>query len=79
MFDEGNRTSVDAIQVLRDAADQAVARSERWPIILSPQGVLTEWPSVESNELQAADIAAGYARRLYEGDDGLKRVCLEFR
>ena len=29
--------------------------------------------------LKAADVAAGYARRLYESDDGLKKVCIEFR
>ena len=32
-----------------------------------------------NRELQAADVAAGHARRLYESNDGLKKVCVEFR
>lgn len=49
----------------------------RW--LLGESADVTEGASHLSPELQAADVAAGYARRLYESDDGLKKVCIEFR
>jgi hypothetical protein len=79
VFDEGNRPSVDAIDALREAADDALTRRDRWLLVLPPSGQVVEQSSFESPELQAADLAAGYARRLYESDEGLKKVCLEFR
>lgn len=79
VFDEGNRPTVDAIRFLRDSADRAAQRQERVPLVLLNAGETTEKSSLASPELQAADLAAGYARRLYESQDGLKKVCLEFR
>lgn len=79
VFDEGNRPSVEAIGTLRTAARKAVRRRERWSITLPRSGGQSEESSRTRRELQAADIAAGYARRLYESDEGLKKVCLEFR
>ena len=79
VFDEGNRASVDAIEMLRTAADSALVRRERWPVVLPPSGQVVEESSFASKELQAADLAAGYARRLYESDEGPRKVCVEFR
>jgi hypothetical protein len=79
VFDEGNRVTVDAIDALRESANDAVQHNPRLRLVLTPKGEVTEGVSVASPELQAADVAAGYARRLYESEDGLKKVCLEFR
>jgi hypothetical protein len=79
VFDEGNRMTVNAIEFLRESANQAVERNPRMRWMLPFKGEVIEAKSDASPELQAADIAAGYARRLYESDDGLKKVCLEFR
>lgn len=51
----------------------------RVPLLMAEPGQVSEQPSIAVQELQAADLAAGYARRLYESADGLKKVCLEFR
>jgi hypothetical protein len=79
VFDEGNRVTVEAINVLRASANEAVHDNPRLRLLLTPKGELSEGVSTASPELQAADVAAGYARRLYESEDGLKKVCLEFR
>jgi hypothetical protein len=79
VFDEGDRVTVDAIDLLREGANDAIQRNPRMRWLLTSRGEVTEGTSAKSPELQAADVAAGYARRLYESDDGLKRVCLEFR
>jgi hypothetical protein len=65
--------------VLRENANEAIQRNPRLRWLLTSQGEVTEGTSVASPELQAADVAAGYARRLYESEDGLRNVCLEFR
>lgn len=79
VFDEGERTTVDAIELLRESADEAVHRNPRMRWLLGESGEVTEGASHLTPELQAADVAAGYARRLYESDDGLMKVCIEFR
>ncbi|MEW6320897.1 MAG: hypothetical protein AB1635_07400 [Acidobacteriota bacterium] len=79
VFDEGNRVTVDAIDLLRESANEAVQHNPRLRLLVTPKGELAEGISIDSPELQAADVAAGYARRLYESEDGLKKVCLEFR
>ncbi len=79
VFDEGNRVTVDAIDLLRENANDAIQRNPRLRWLLTSHGEITEGTSVASPELQAADVAAGYARRLYESEDGLRKVCLEFR
>jgi hypothetical protein len=79
VFDEGERVTVDAIEFLRESADEAVQRNPRMRWLLGESAEVTEGKSHMAPELQAADLAAGYARRLYESDDGLKKVCIEFR
>ncbi len=79
VFDEGDRVTVDAIGLLRESANDAIRRNPRMRWLLTLEGEVTEGTSDASPELQAADVAAGYARRLYESEDGLKKVCLEFR
>jgi hypothetical protein len=79
VFDEGDRVTVEAIDVLREGANDAIQRNPRMRLLLTSRGEVTEGTSDASPELQAADVAAGYARRLYESDDGLKKVCIEFR
>jgi hypothetical protein len=79
VFDEGDRVTVEAIDVLREGANDAIQRNPRMRLLLTSRGEVTEGTSDTSPELQAADVAAGYARRLYESDDGLKKVCIEFR
>lgn len=79
VFDEGNSATVGAIEFLRQTAETAVKRLDRFPLMLEGEGEIIEKPSTYSPELQAADLAAGYARQLYESHDGLKKVCLEFR
>jgi hypothetical protein len=79
VFDEGNRPSVDAVEILRESADEALRRDNRFLMLPFPSGTVSEDVSRLRPELQAADVAAGYARRLYESVDGLKKVCLEFR
>ena len=79
MFDEGERTSVEAIELLREHADEAVQRNPRMRWVLGESAEVAEGASHLNPALQAADVAAGYARRLYESNDGLKKVCIEFR
>jgi len=79
VFDEGDRATVDAIGLLRESANDAIQRNPRMRLLLNLKGDVTEGRSDASPELQAADVAAGYARRLYESEDGLKNVCVEFR
>lgn len=79
VFDEGDRVTVDAIGLLRESANDAIQRNPRMRWLLTLKGEVTEGKSNASPELQAADVAAGYARRLYESEDGLKKVCVEFR
>jgi len=65
--------------LLRESANDAIQRNPRMRLLLNLKGDVTEGRSDASPELQAADVAAGYARRLYESEDGLKNVCVEFR
>lgn len=79
VFDEGNRTSITAIVDLKDAVRERLVTDGH--IILPaedvPPGVI-EMSSTETALLQAADIAAGYARSIYL-DFGLRGVCEEFK
>ena len=78
VFDEGNRPSVTAIAELRDAIRQRLASRRR--IVLTediPDGAI-QLRSNDTPMLQAADLAGGYARRLYL-DLGLRVVCEEFK
>ena len=70
MFDEGDRVTVDAIGLLRDSANDAIRRNPRMRLLVTLKGEVTEGSSGASPELQAADVAAGYARRLYESAEG---------
>lgn len=79
VFDEGNRTSVEAIVDLKDAVRVQLANSGQ--LILPAGGVppgAIEMSSKDTSMLQAADIAAGYARGIYY-DFGLRAVCEEFK
>jgi hypothetical protein len=79
VFDEGNRKSVAAIAELQQAVRARLAVRRR---LFLPEGTshgAVELSSRDTPLLQAADIAAGYARTLYTQSDGLKAVCEEFR
>ena len=79
VFDEGNAPSVLAIGELKNTVrthlenEGLIVRPDR-----VPQAVL-ERSSAGVAMLQAADLAAGYARDLYLSNDGIKRVCEEFK
>ena len=79
VFDEGNAPSVLAINQLKDTIRVRLAGEGL--IVLAddvPQGAI-EASSTGVAMLQAADLAAGYARELYLSIDGLRRVCEEFK
>ena len=79
VFDEGNAPSVLAINQLKDTIRTRLAGDGL--IVLPddvPRGALEE-SSTGVAMLQAADLAAGYARELYLSTDGLRRVCEEFK
>jgi hypothetical protein len=79
VFDEGNQPSVLAISRLKESVRIKLASSG---LIVMPSDVpagAIEQSSVETPELQVADLAAGYARQLYVGSDGLRIVREEFR
>lgn len=78
VFDEGNRPSVRAIARLRDAVRQKLSTSGLIALPDTSESGIVEQSSADSPMLQAADLAAGYARTLYL-DCGLKIVCEEFR
>jgi hypothetical protein len=79
VFDEGNRTSIDAIADLKDLVRERLVNDGHivLPADGAPAGVI-EMSSRETALLQAADIAAGYARTIY-ADIGLRAVCEEFK
>lgn len=78
VFDEGNARTISAIANLKDVVRrELVSRNQ---IVLTddmPSGVV-ELSSSTTPNLQAADIAAGYARMLYL-EKGLRAVCEEFK
>jgi len=78
VYDEGNQPSVLALADVSTAVRQRLAAREL--IVLPndiPPGAVEQSSSV-TPALQASDLAAGYARRLYL-EQGLKAVCEEFR
>jgi hypothetical protein len=78
VFDEGNRPSVTAISELRDSVRNRLA--VRNLILLTddaPSGAI-ELESAATPLLQAADLAAGWARRIYL-DRGVKGVSEQFK
>lgn len=77
MLDEGNKRTVSAISDLKDAVRTRLVNNHQ--VLLTddtPAGAI-ELSSATTPNLQAADIAAGYARTLYL-ERGLRAVCEEF-
>jgi len=78
VFDEGNRPSVMAIDGLKGSIR---VRLSEYSGILIPdtEAGVVERASVDVPMLQAADLAAGYARSLYVAHGGPRVVCQEFK
>lgn len=79
VFDEGNRTSVSAINDLRNSVRRGLSKGG---LIILPgfvQDGAVERTSHSEPRIQAGDLAAGYAKDLYESSDGIRRVCEEFK
>ncbi|MCG3133804.1 MAG: hypothetical protein HMLKMBBP_01069 [Planctomycetes bacterium] len=78
-FDEGNRTSIDRIRVRRERLHEIVRSHDAARGAPAPRlGGTAEAPSHSTLPVQAADVAAGLARRWYREPDGVKRLVDEF-
>jgi hypothetical protein len=78
VFDEGNAPSVLAIREIKGAIRDDL---EEAGVILLPDDLpegAVEASSASVIMLQAADLAAGYAKDLYLSDSGIRGVCEEF-
>jgi hypothetical protein len=79
VFDEGNRVSVRAISDLKDSIRERLNYGDHFPLLAGTAFAgAVEAPSKDTPMLQAADLAAGYARELYL-ESGLRVVCEEFK
>lgn len=77
VFDKGNEKVSGLIRSLRQEVHNRIEQTE---YLLIPEGVgiVEEMDSKISTEVGASDIAAGYARDLYESPDGGRKVADAF-
>jgi len=79
VFDEGNQTSVAAINELKESVRGGLSKAG---LITLPDPIpigAVEQSSALTPTLQAGDLAAGYAEDLYRSSEGIRRVCEEFK
>lgn len=77
VYDRGNQLVTTVIRGLRQEVHNRIESSEY--LLLPPtHGLVEEADSKRVQEVGASDIAAGYARELYESSDGWKEVADAF-
>lgn len=73
VFDKGNQKVTNLIRKLRQDVHDRIESTE-YLLLPDSSGIVEEADSKESKEVGASDIAAGYARELYESSEGTKKV-----
>src|SRR4029453_7508382 len=77
VFDKGNEKVSGLIRSLRQGVHDRIEETE-YLLIPDGVGIVEERDSKISTEVGASDIAAGYARDLYESPEGGRKVADAF-
>jgi hypothetical protein len=77
IFDKGNEKVTNMIRGLRRRVHDRL-EDVHYLILPEGSGIVDEADSKVANLVGASDVAAGYARDLYESPDGLKKVSEAF-
>lgn len=78
IFDEGNQVSVNKIMKIRKDLNTSLTKEYRF-IIPKENGKIEELNSKNSPYIQAADLAAGFAREWYSTPEGIKKISSHFK